>query len=426
VERHKDLAKENAASAENETLKPSLALYNTAASTFFSDSLLWSFLFPYAVVLKTPFALMGLMRSVRNLCQNVFQMGWGGLSERFGKRIFVLTGYMLSSFIIICYLIFRSPLQLLMLVVLQSVFWSIAVPAWNALLGDYTRKETRGKILGRIGAVSRFSGVGATLIVAIITYMTPGEMGYSSFIVPFVLASVASIIGALSVIFTKEIRIKSDSWRIGDVFQPLLDKDFRIFLVANGLHWFTMAFAWPLFPYVTIDIVGATVWQIALIATSGGLVTALTQPKLGSIADKVGRKPVLVVGRAAFFLFPLLYAFSTSWLHLLAIHVALSAFISAVMVTTTAYILDSAPATKRATYTASYNLIFGVATFLGSLSGGIFAGSLSATNGESKIIFTGLLISAIMRLIASMSFLAIKETLPSTKKLSKQTKMKDD
>jgi MFS family permease len=245
--------------------------------------------------------------------------------------------------------------------------------------------------------------------------MTPGEMSYSSFFVPFVLASVASIVGALSVVFTKEIRIRSDSWRMADIFQPLLDKDFRIFLVANGLHWFTMAFAWPLFPYVTINIVGATVWQIALIATAGGLMTALTQPKLGSIADKVGRKPVLVVGRAAFFLFPLLYAFSTSWLHLLAIHVALSAFISAVMVTTTTYILDSAPAARRATYTASYNLIFGIATFLGSLGGGMFADSLSAINGEHQIIFTGLIISAIMRLVASTSFLAIKETLSQQK-----------
>lgn len=59
---------------------------------------------------------------------------------------------------------------------------------------------------------------------------------------------------------------------------------------------------------MTIDIVHATVWQIATIATAGGLVTALTQPKLGSIADKIGRKPVLIVGRASFFLFPLLCA----------------------------------------------------------------------------------------------------------------------
>jgi len=402
---------ENTDQTENKVLKPSLTLYGTAASTFFSDSLLWSFLFPYAVVLKTSFAQMGLMRSARNLCENVFQVGWGSLSERFGKRILVLIGYLFSGFLTISYLIFRAPLQFLILVILQSVVWSIAVPAWNALLGDYTKKETRGRILGRIGAVSRFSGVGATILIALFTFMAPREIGPSSFIVPFVLAAGASILGALLVVFTQEIKVKTSSWRKIDVFLPLQDRDFRIFLVANGVHWFTMAFAWPLFPYVTIDIVHATVWQIAIIATAEGLVTALAQPKLGAIADKIGRKPVLILGRASFFLFPLLYAFSTHWLHLLAVGVALSAFIAADVVTTTTYILDSAPIDRRTTYTALYNLIYGIATFLGSLAGGAFAESLSALNGVHQTVFVGLIISAIMRIVASTSFLTIKETL---------------
>lgn len=169
--------------------------------------------------------------------------------------------------------------------------WSIAVPAWNALLGDYTKKETRGRTLGRIGAVSRFSGVGATILIALFTFMAPREIGSPSFIVPFVLAAGASILRALLVVFTQEIKVKTSSRRKIDVFLPLQDRDFRIFLVANGVHWFTLVFAWPLFPYVTIDIVHATVWQIAIIATAEGLVTALAQPKLGAIADKIGRKP---------------------------------------------------------------------------------------------------------------------------------------
>lgn len=361
-----------------------------------------------------PFAQMGLMRSLRNLCQNALQIGWGGLSERFGKRIFVLIGYLFSGFLTISFLFFQAPFQFLILVIVQSIFWSLAVPAWNALLGDYTKKETRERILGKIGAVSRFSGVGATILVASITYVTAGELTASSFIAPFVLAAGASILGAFLVVFTKEIKKKTGSWNKIDIFLPLRDRDFRIFLIASGIHWFTMAFAWPFFPYVTIDIVHATVWQIAIIATAGGLVTALTQPKLGSVADKVGRKPVLIVGCALFFLFPLLYAFSTSWLQLLAIRAILSASTSAVMVTTTTYILDSAPVARRATYTASYNLIFGVATFLGSLAGGTFAEGLSALNPR-QIIFTGLIISAIMRLIASTGFLAIKETLHEKK-----------
>ncbi|KPV63173.1 MAG: bicyclomycin/multidrug efflux system [Candidatus Bathyarchaeota archaeon BA1] len=410
--RRGDSTKVDMNQAEPKSLEPSLALYGTAASTYFSDTLLWHFLFPYAVVLKTPFAQMGVMRSAVNLCQNILQIGWGGLSERIGKRIFVFMGYLSSGCLIGAFLLFQDSLQLLSLIILQSIFWSAAIPAWNALLGDYTRREARGRVLGRIGGVSRFTGVGATLIVAIITYIAPGEMSPSSFITPFLLSAGASLLGAFLVIFVKELKVKAGLREKVSVLSPMWDRDFRIFLLANGLQWFSIAFAWPLFPYVTVDIVRATVWQIAVIATLSGLAISLSQPKMGSLADVIGRKHLLIVGRFSFFLFPLLYAFARSWLHLLAINVALSVSMSAAMVTSTAYILDSAPLGQRATYTALYNVVFGLATFLGSLIGGMFTDYLSHSYGMEQALFTGLMVSTILRLIMSAGFLAVKETLP--------------
>lgn len=396
-------------------LEPSLALYGTAASTFFSDSLLWYFLFPYAAVLQTGFAEMGFIRSARNLFQNVLQIGWGGLAEKFGKRIFILTGYFLSSITVFALLFFKSPLQLLTLVVLQAIFWSLAFPAWNALLGDYTKTSTRGKVLGKIMSVSRFSGVGATLLVALIAVWTPGELTASSFTTPFLLSATAGIAGGILVIFAKERKVEHVSWKMMDVFSPMWDKRFRIFLIVNSVFWFTMAFAWPLFPYVTVNIVHATLWQIALISSMSGLVVSFTQPKFGSIADKIGRKPLIVASSVSFFLFPLLYAFAKHWLHLVAIHALLAFSMSASSVSATAYILDSAPIGKRDTYTGTYNLIFGLSAFLGSLAGGIFADYLSAANGVEQVIFIGLVTSAMLRLITSVGFLAIKETFPKEK-----------
>ena len=397
---------------ESETLVPSLALYSTAACTFFSDSLLWYFLFPYAAVLQVGFAEMGVIRSARNLFQNVLQIGWGGLAEKFGKRFFVFVGYLLSSITVVALLYFHASFQLLVIMILQAIFWSIAFPAWNALLGDYTKMKTRGKILGKIMSVSRFSGVGATLLVALIALWTPGELTPSSFTTPFLLSAVAGILGGILVIFVKERRTQSVSRAKMDVFSPMRDKRFRIFLIASGFHWFAMAFAWPLFPYVIVDIVEAKLWQIALISSASGLVASLTQPKFGSIADRIGRKPLLIVSHASFLLFPLLYAFASHWLQLLATNAILAFSMSASMVTTTAYILDSAPIGRRATYTGAYNLIFGFASFLGSFIGGIFTDYLSASNGTQQVIFIGLICSAVLRLITSMGFLAIKETLP--------------
>jgi len=324
-------------------LKPTLVLYGAAASTYFSDRLLLSFLFPYAVVLGSSFDQMGLIRSARNLFQNALQIGWGEVSERFSRRILVAMGYFSSGCFIITFLFSRESTQLLILIIVQSILWSASVPAWSSLLADYTRRRTRGKILGKVGAVSQFSGVVAALIVALATYAQPSEMTASSFKIPFALSATTAMLGAILILFVKEAKVERSVHGQTGILSPLLDGDFQTFLIVNGFHWFTMALAWPLFPYVTIDVVHVTVWQIAVISVASGLVTSIAQPKFGSLIDKFGRKPILIVSRVSFFLYPLLYAFATDWLHLLAINVLLSVSMSASMVSFSAYIMDSSP-----------------------------------------------------------------------------------
>ena len=394
-----------------ENLKPNLALYGAAASAYFSDILLWNFLFPYAVVLGTSFNQMGLIRSARNLFQNILQIGWSEFSERFGKRILIAIGYFSSGCLIIALLLSRDPLQLLILVVVQSILWSAAPPAWSSIIADYTSLKTRGRIIGKIGAVTRFSGVIAALIVVSVTYFQPGEMTVFSFTVPFALAATAAMLCASLIGFAKEAKVKRAIHGISGIVSPLLDRNFLIFLFANGFYWFTMTFAWPLYPYVSVNVVHITVWQIALISASSDFLTSITQPKFGSIVDRFGRKPILIVSQAALSLYPLLYAFATHWLHLFAINVLLSIPMSASNVSFSAYIMDSAPPGLRANYAASANMIVGIAAFLGSLAGGTLTSYLSTIVGAERALFLGLILSSFLRLASALGFLFIKETL---------------
>lgn len=392
-------------------MKSNLALYGYAASSYFSDNLLANFLFPYAVVLNVSFDQMGVIRSVRNLFQNILQIGWGEISERFSKRILIAISYLSSGCLIAAFLLFHNPLQFLVLVILQSIIWSAATPAWNSLLADYTSIRTRGKILGKIGAVSRLSGVIATLMVALITSSQPEGLTASSFTLPFMLSAAAAIMGAILILFVNEIKVKGSSYSSG-ILSPLLNRDFRFFLTVSGLHWFTMALAWPLFPYVTVNVVHAAIWQIAVISAVSDLITSIFQPKMGSAMDRFGRKPFLFISRFSLFLFPLLYAFATNWLQLLTINALLAISTSALTISLSAYIMDSAPSGLRANYVASTNMVMGIATFLGSLVGGVFTSYLSDLIGEKQALFIGLITSSLLRLIASLGFLFIKETLP--------------
>ncbi|PDM27136.1 hypothetical protein CP083_00305 [Candidatus Bathyarchaeota archaeon B24-2] len=402
-------------SRAEDTLKPNRILYGVAAFTYFSDKLLGSFLFPYAVVTGVSFDQMGLIRSTRNLCQNMLQMGWGEISERFSKRLLVFLGYLLSGCFIVALLFFRSPAHLLAIIILHSIFWSAAVPAWNSLLADYTKLETRGQVLGKIGSVSQLSGVVATVIVAFITYTRSGQVTADSFTIPFALSALTAAIGAFLALPLKESKIKTGVRSKILILSPLFDRSFRNFLIVGGFYWFSLSFAWPLFPYVIINVVHASVWQIAVIASLSGLVVTATQPKFGTLIDKVGRKPILVISRASLFLLPLLYAFAESWLHLLAINALLSLSMSASIVSLRAYIMDSAPLGHRANYVAAVNLVSGLATSIGSLVSGVFTSQLSVSLGAERALFIGLIFSAILRLVSSSGFLLIRETLDKSR-----------
>ncbi len=393
------------------SLEPSMQLYGTAFLITFTQTISWSFLPQYAAVIKTPPALMGVLTSSRNLFQNVLQFLWGGLTRLWGKRIFVFLGYVISSLFIVSFILTRDPLQFLFLVIFQSIAWSIAIPAWNALLGDYTRIEVRGGLLGKIGALGAISSVVSTLIVAVTTYSSGAETTPLSFTVPFVLSAASGIFGAVLVTLVEELKVENGSKSMGKMFSSLRDKPFAVFLTTNTIFWFAAAFAWPLIPYVTIDIVHASVWQIALIATFSGLADTITRPIIGSLIDRFGRRPVLIAGQLTFFLFPLGYAFSTSWFHLLAINMLFSPVRSALMVITTTYALDSAPEGERASYIAAYNTFLGITTCVGSLLGGFFTSLMSVSIGFEKAVFTGLLVSVVMRIITSLGAFKVKETL---------------
>jgi len=396
-------------------LKPNLKIYGAAASMYFSDNLLWSFLGPYAVMLGATYEQMGLIRSTRNLFQNLLQVFWGEVSERFSRKVMVSLGYLSSGIFSVYLLMLKSPSQLIIMVIAQSVLWSVAVPAWGSLLADYTRLENRGKVLGKVGAISQFSGVLATILVALITFIQSGEMTPSSFIVPLGLAGISAVLGAVLVIFIKEKRRRGKRGSLTRIIvSPLRHKNFRNFLIIMGVNWFSMAFAWPLFPYVTINVVHATIWQIALISALPGLIVTVSQPKFGDLIDKAGRKPFLVASRASLSLYPLLYAYAQNWLHLLGIHMLLSIPLSALMVSFSAYVMDSAPPGLRANFIATVNMVLGLSTFLGSLAGGAFVGYLSNVKAVDNPLFWGLMISVILRLISSAGLFFIKETLDKT------------
>ncbi|WP_287912140.1 TCR/Tet family MFS transporter [Acinetobacter sp.] len=93
-------------------------------------------------------------------------------------------------------------------------------------------------------------------------------------------------------------------------------------------------------------------------------------PILGSLSDKIGRRPVLLISLAGSTISYLLLAFSShlSWLFIGRI---IAGMTSANMAVTSAYIVDISSTENRAKYFGRFNAMFGLGFIIGPVLGGL-------------------------------------------------------
>ena len=80
-------------------------------------------------------------------------------------------------------------------------------------------------------------------------------------------------------------------------------------------------------------------------------------------------------------------------------------------VTTTAYIIDSAPDESKGRYVGAYQLIMGIVTFLGSFSMGIVTELLIPVLGKWPTIYSLVLVVMVLRVLGGLAFYFVDEPL---------------
>jgi MFS family permease len=223
-----------------------------------------------------------------------------------------------------------------------------------------------------------------------------------------------NVFSGFLIIFVKEKTTfkKNNDYKMALVFN---DSIMKRYLLLNSFYGFGISFAWPLFPFVMVDKLSMTVWQVAVTSLFSSITSSLSQPLIGSLMDKIGRKPIIVFSRIIMFLPPIVYAFATSWIQILIMEAMIGVGISAWMSSELVYVIDIASEELRATYIATNMTGFGLSTFIGSLLGGFITNYLFKVQSSYEGIKTGLLISAGLRLITGLFFLKIYETFPKSK-----------
>jgi MFS family permease len=378
------------------------------------------------------FAQLGAFRSVGNFAPTVLQPAWGAASDRAGHaKAFVAFGTMFGLAFVYLFLWAATPIDMIVMYAIQSILFSIQIPTWLSLIGGLMGDKNRGNELGRLGLVTNIASLTATIASGFLAGM-PGILPFlresfgglglvifptveawrEVYYIPFFLTAVVGISASLLSIRIDERPRKHDGPKRFPPLLKLLSKpgDFRRFSFVAIFFSFAMSMAWPYFIIVQREWLQNSIFEIALASALMTLSTVIFTVPFGRLSDRVGRKPLILLGRGFLFLVPIMYAFAYDVWMVYAANILAGFCTASAFNAITAYIYDIAPPSERGAHIAVFNTFTGMVYLFGSFMAGLIGEAIDiAIQNPVFTVFLMLVLSGVLRFIASFFYLMIRE-----------------
>ncbi|HEY55137.1 MAG TPA: MFS transporter [Dehalococcoidia bacterium] len=258
----------------------------------------------------------------------------GRLSDRFGRKVFLITGLAILTVASLGFIWAQTPLQLILVRIFQGIGASMHLPIAQAYLGDITPKGEEGKWMGHFSAIL-FSGMSiGPLFGGVLTDLF-------SVNTTFLVMAALCLTGLIAtIVFLPEVALKTSSEKQGAAFTGLrksnILKGAFAFQMANG---FSMACIMTFLPLFASQNLGLSVSLIGLLIASRTPL-ALLQSFTGILADKYSRRGLVAIGSAAAIIFIALMPLAGGFWLLLLMHALMSIGIAFAMPANTAYVVE--------------------------------------------------------------------------------------
>ncbi|NHJ04516.1 MAG: MFS transporter [Candidatus Heimdallarchaeota archaeon] len=398
-----------------------ISIGNATGQTF-----LFNFFSAFAVLVGVTSSMLGFITSIRNLMSSLFQGAIGRLSDKYGRRYFLLIGFFLvfSSLVILIFI--NSPVMLIIISIIQAFSLSLIIPVWNATLGDVTKIDERATYIGKLSAIGTAISVTLMLGLAVLFYLLDDV--FVTLTLPswyeerikyefaFMLAAFNFLLCILGAFLLRETCcLKEKKHKQPSMFLALKNPDFKKFFIVNSIFGLIMASMWPIFPIAQVTVLEMDFAQIAIINAIFSTSSSLAQFFGGKLGDRIGRKPLLIFSRMSMFIIPLVMIGAIlidNWLLLIISNIIGGAGIGALNVSQNAYILDLAPNDQMGAYSGLTQVGWGITTFIGSLSAGFIADVIESSVGTKQMVIITFIAITVLRFFASLGFFFIKESFP--------------
>lgn len=350
--------------SRNYLLLLAIVFFTNFASSMVSGSAVFFLVKSLAVTPEATTEFIGVLISVSSLAMISGSFAGGFLADRVGKKLTIG----LACVILAPSLFFYSVVTSVFLVVLAYFAHMFAMylfqPAFTAFVADLSRLSSRGKAFGGFNLFWMISTVPAPLIGGVLV----DSVGLRF---PFMIGSVVAVAGLVASFGLVNVSGRvvpldkvSDSRAAEKATMPLA-RVLWLFGAIALLTGLANGLGGPLIRDFPIYKLSVDATQLGLIFSLGsGLATALVQVPGGFLADRFGRKPLMLASLLGA-LFVVGLAFTGSLFQFILVSVGLFAFGNLGSPAYQAWLMELVDDARRARVWGLINAVMGVGSFFG-------------------------------------------------------------
>jgi MFS family permease len=408
----------NTQAAEAKKVKKSL-IYSIIDGSFYNvmDGFTASFIVPFALFLKSSNTIISLLASIPDLLASFFQLSSIKASEVFKSRklLIVFVVFIQSVLWLPLLLIPRfaangsSGFFLLLFMTMIAMFGSFAGPLWRSMMGELVAEHERGSFFSKRNKIIAVVGFVSTFIAGFTLQHYAVTNPFQGFTILFIIAFIARSLSSLFIMLmyekksfsTQPYYIRKSSLTLRKFLRNLTKSDYGVFVILICIFRVCVAIATPFFAVYELKHLGFSYLQFTLLSAAEIAASFLFLGLWGRINDSQGSRMVLLITG---FLLPwgaLLYLFGSSFYYIIAVSFFSGAVWGGFNLAVGNFIFDASNSQERVRYVAYFNLLHGIAVFIGASTGALLLSILPAAAGSFKIIF---LISGVLRFVIVFFF----------------------
>ena len=350
---------------------------------------------PLALFLGASVQQVGLITALPNLLSSLSQffavriIYWVGGRIKLLVRLVLCQASLILSMAILPWLEIPHRVELvLLLIILAAVCGGLAGPAWGSLMSDYVPSSKRGRYFGW-----RNRTVGAVTIASVITsgLALNSFQKISSSAGFFIIFALAALARYGSAYFIKQMdepphrRDPASDFTFLMFVARFRESNFLRFVVFSASVTFATYLSAPFFAVFMLRDLQLSYLTYMVLQVCSSFASLVALPLWGRHADLVGNVRVLRLSSFFAALIPAFWLLSHDPAYLMLIQLWGGFAWSGVTLSAGNFIYDAVTPQKRVRCIAYFNVLNGVALFLGSFLGGFLASRLPPLFGYSLL-----------------------------------------